>query len=186
LKRLPIPKLVQVFARVADAMVHMHRRRIFHADLKPNNIMLSRAGDVKVIDYGLAWMKGEEKGRVQGTPEFMAPEQAKRTLVNERTDIYNFGATMYRLTTWRNPPVAIAASGDIPLEANTWNRLLKPVQELNAEAPRLLCELIHRCLAFNAFQRPERMGEVQETLDHLVATIVRSPEDQLEGSELDA
>ena len=51
----------------------MHRRNICHADLKPNNIMLSKVGEIKIIDYGLAWIKGEPKDRVQGTPEYMAP-----------------------------------------------------------------------------------------------------------------
>ena len=110
---LSVPRLVQVFVQVAAGLVHMHRRGVYHADLKPNNIMLSRAGDVKIIDYGLAWIKGENKGRVQGTPEYMAPEQAKQGMVNERTDIYNFGATMYRLVTWRLPP-SVAAKTDLP------------------------------------------------------------------------
>src|SRR5262245_45093858 len=95
IKGLTLPRLVQVFARVADALVHMHRRGVCHADLKPNNIMISRTGDVKIIDYGLAWIKGERKGRVQGTPEYMAPEQARQGTVTESTDMYNFGATMY-------------------------------------------------------------------------------------------
>src|SRR6516225_4033657 len=104
MQRIPIPYLVQIFVRVAAGLVHMHRRGVCHADLKPNNILLSRSGDVKVIDYGLAWIKGQPKGRVQGTPEYMAPEQASRAIVNESTDIFNFGATMYRLVTWRNLP----------------------------------------------------------------------------------
>ncbi len=181
--RIPIPKLVQIFVHVASGLVHMHRRGIFHADLKPNNILLSRAGEVKIIDYGLAWTKGENKERVQGTPEYMAPEQAKKKVVNERTDIYNFGATMYRLVTWRLPPSTVANGEGLPIDGKTWDQRLKPVQECNAEAPPGLCDLIHHCLSYNAHKRPERMSEVQGSLDHLADRLVLSPEDRLEALE---
>jgi serine/threonine protein kinase len=180
---LRVPQLVQVFEKVASGLVHMHRRKVCHADLKPNNIMLSRAGDVKVIDYGLACLKGEKKDRIQGTPEYIAPEQHKHKMVNERTDIYNLGATMYRMLTFRLPPCVVAADGGLPLDAKTWQRMYKPVEEFNAEAPPALCDLVKRCLTFHAAARPERMGEVQGTLDHLVDELVQKPEDRLENME---
>ena len=135
--RIPLPMLVQVFERVADGMVHMHRRGVYHSDLKPNNILLSRAGDVKIIDFGLARIKGEIKDRVQGTPEYIAPEQAKHKMVNERTDIYNFGATMYRMLTFRLPPCVVSddEDGGLPIDGKIWRNLFKPVDEFNAQAP---------------------------------------------------
>ncbi len=182
--RIPLPKLVQVFERVAAGLVHMHRRQVCHADLKPNNVMLSRTGDVKIIDYGLAWIKGEGKDRVQGTPEYMAPETAKNKMVNERTDIYNFGALMYRLVTWRLPPPVVSVEdGGVPVDAEMWQRMLKPVDEYAPDTPRPLCELIHRCLSYKAHGRPERASEVQGALDHLAEQLVKSPEDRLEMME---
>jgi serine/threonine protein kinase len=180
---LPLPKLVQVFKCVADGLVHMHRRKVYHADLKPNNIMLSRTGDVKIIDYGLATIQGEGKGRIQGTPEYIAPEQVKHKMVNERTDIYNFGATMYRMVTFRLPPSLLQQEGGLPIDGKTWTRLLKPVKELNAQAPPVLCDLIHSCMSFNANNRPERMSEVQSVLDRLADDLIASPEDRLEALE---
>jgi serine/threonine protein kinase len=182
--RFPVPKLVQIFERIASALVHMHRRNVCHSDLKPNNVLLSKRGEVKIIDYGLARVKGEGKGRVQGTPEYMAPEQAKHAHVNELTDIYNFGATMYRLVAWRLPPNPIKqAETGLPLDAKLWRSQLKPVEECNREAPPALCELIHRCLAFHPSERPQRASEVQGALDHLADELVRSPEDKLEAME---
>jgi serine/threonine protein kinase len=182
--RLAVPKLVQIFAAVAAGLAHMHRRRICHADLKPNNILLSRAGEVKVIDFGLAWHKGEEKGRIQGTPDYMAPEQAKKKIVNERTDIYNFGATMYRLVTWRKPPNPLVEAVALPLNDATWKKLIKPVKECAADAPRELCDLIHRCLAFSPNERPERVkDDIIPALDGLVKKLVTSDDDRLESME---
>jgi serine/threonine protein kinase len=184
LPRITIPRLVQIFERIAAGMVHMHRRQVCHADLKPNNVMLSRTGDVKVIDFGLAWIKGQGKDRVQGTPEYMAPETAKNKMVNERTDIYNFGALMYRLVTWRLPPPTLSVEdGGVPVDAKMWERLFKPVTEFTPDAPKELCELIHRCLSYKAPLRPERASEVQGTLDHLAEKLVTSDEDRLEMME---
>ena len=97
--------------------------------------MLGRGLTVKIIDYGLAWIKGEPKDRVQGTPEYMAPETATNKLVNERTDIYNFGAMMYRLVTFRLPPSAVPEGG-LEVDKKTFKSMLKPVGELNPLAPQ--------------------------------------------------
>jgi serine/threonine protein kinase len=163
---LSLPKLARVLEQVAAGLAHMHAKGVMHADMKPNNVMLSRAGDVKIIDYGLAWVKGEPKQRVQGTPEYMAPETAKKKLINERTDIFNFGATMYRLVTFQLPPCAVADEG-LPAEAGVWERQLKPVREVNAGCPSELADLIHRCLSFNALKRPETMAQVRCELDRI-------------------
>jgi serine/threonine protein kinase len=180
---LPIHALVQVFTRVASAMAHMHRRGVVHADMKPSNLMLSRTGDVKVIDFGLAAIKGEDKERVQGTLEYMAPETAKRKIINERTDIFNFGATMYRLVTFRLPPPVVPAEGGVALDAEAYRKQLKPIKQFNAEAPVELDDLIYRCLSWNANDRPERMSDVYDALNHLVEELVTSSGDKLERFE---
>jgi serine/threonine protein kinase len=182
-KGLTLPRLAQVFFRVADGLAHMHRRGVYHADLKPNNIMLSKAGEVKIIDYGLAWIKGEPKDRVQGTPEYIAPESVKHSLVNERTDIYNFGATMYRLVTWRHTPNCMVPVEGMRMNSQVFATLFKPVQEYNAEAPAALCDLIHRCVSYKASNRPERMSEIRDTLKNIAKSLVKKPEDRLEAME---
>lgn len=178
---LAIPRLVQVFVKIAAGLFHMHRRGVFHADLKPNNLMLSKAGDVKIIDYGLAWVKGEPKGRVQGTPEYMAPEQSKHSIANERTDIYNLGATMYRLVTFRLPPSTVPTPGSPLLTSKVFHGLLKPVKEFNPQAPTALTNLIEQCLAYDPAKRPERVSDVLDVLKEIEAKVVQSPEDGLEG-----
>lgn len=170
---LSLPKLVRVMEQTAAAIAHMHSRGVLHADMKPNNVMLSRAGEVKVLDYGLARIKGDVTQRLQGTPEYMAPETAKRKLINERTDIYNFGATMYRLTTFRLPPSTIP-EGEMDVDAELWQRQLKPVNEINAAAPKELVDLIHRCISFDARKRPEKMSDIQQSLDSIAERLAEA------------
>jgi serine/threonine protein kinase len=173
LDTIPIPQdqLVNVFAHVAAGLAHMHRRGVYHGDLKPNNILYGKRGEVKIIDYGLAWIKGEPKDRVQGTPEYMAPETSRNKTINERTDIYNFGATMYRLTTMKLPPCAMATADTLKVGAKTFASMLTPVSELNKAAPKALGDLIHWCLAYDPEKRPERMGIVLDELKQIAAEV---------------
>jgi serine/threonine protein kinase len=181
--RLSLPRLVQIFTRIASGLQHMHLRGVCHADLKPNNVLLSRTGDVKIIDFGLAHVKGGSSGRVQGTPEYMAPEQAKGGTVNEHTDIYNFGATMYRLVTWRLPASAVPAAGGVVMDAKTFAAVLKPVRDFTPTAPAELCDLIHKCLAYKPQQRPDSVGDILPVLHDLCDSLVKAPDDTLESLE---
>ena len=174
-------KLLRVFQQIAAGLAHMHQKGVLHADLKPNNVMLGRGNAVKVLDYGLAWIKGEPKDRVQGTPEYMAPETAAHKMVSERTDIYNLGATMYRLTTFQLPPNVLPVEG-VKLKERQFLGMLKPVLELAANTPPGLAKLIDQCLQFDANKRPSTMTDVHNTLDVLAdeAEAKLSP-DQLDG-----
>ncbi len=160
-------KLARIFERIADGLTHMHKQGVYHADMKPNNLILERGTRVKVLDYGLAWVKGEPKDRVQGTPEYMAPETVSHKLINERTDIYNFGATMYRLVTLALPPCWATGADALPMDNKIFKEHLKPVKTANPMVPDGLADLIHKCLQPNATKRPERMSQVQGTLDQL-------------------
>jgi serine/threonine protein kinase len=164
---LKMSKLLRVFERIAAGLAHMHAKGVYHADLKPNNILLGRGTNVKIIDFGLARVQGDPpKDRVQGTPEYMAPETAQHKLVNERTDLYNLGATMYRLATYQLPPQVVTLDGMI-LDKKTFKAKYVPVNEVNRSAPPGLGDLIKRCLSYNALKRPERAAEVQAELDRL-------------------
>ena len=163
---LRMAKALRVFERIADGLTHMHKKGVLHADLKPGNLIYQGGTRVRVIDYGLAWVQGEPKDRIQGTPEYMAPETVSHKLVSERTDIYNFGATLYRLVTLQLPPCWVQPDG-LPMDDKTFKRDLKPVAELNPVVPAGLADLIHQCLKPNATRRPERMSQVQGVLDQL-------------------
>jgi serine/threonine-protein kinase len=171
-----IGQLVLIFCQVASAMRHMHRRGVFHGDLKPSNIMLSKDGQVKLIDFGTAWIRGEDKGRIQGTVQYIAPEQAADKIVDERTDIYNFGATMYRMFTGHFVQQIIP-------KADNDRKVVIPAK-INPGIPGTLNELIMNCLRTDPSKRPAGMFEVH---DHLkaVARHLGLAQQDLKGAEDD-
>jgi serine/threonine protein kinase len=164
---LEIGQLLRVFEQVAAGLCHMHMQGVFHADLKPKNLIYDQdTGTATIIDYGLSWIKGEHKDRVQGTSKYMAPETSGSKVINERTDVYNFGATMYRLVTLRCVARPQSIPGLIPDE-RSWNKMMTPVDRLNSEAPAELCELIHWCLSYRPEHRPRGMAEPHAILSRL-------------------
>lgn len=181
--RLSLPQKVQVFRMIADGLVHMHKKEIFHADLKPRNVMVGAGGVVKIIDLGVAQVRGEGGGRIQGTPQFLAPETAKGKIINERTDIYNFGATMYTALTGKTLMPWLNDGGEMVKPA-TWQKYYRPVQDLIKGLPEDLSKLIGACLSLDANQRPERVTAVQNALSQLEDKLVTSPEIGLDGLEM--
>lgn len=170
---LPLVRLVAILFRVADGMTYMHHRGVFHADMKPDNVMVTGAGEVKIIDLGLAWRKGETKDRVQGTIEFLAPEQAKRKIVNEKTDIFNFGATMYRAFTKSPVPEhirdpAAGLVGDV-------DSLVRPLTAIVDGFPPALDQLVRECIRQDPDRRPYSMKEVRDRLRDIGKALKRPP-----------
>jgi eukaryotic-like serine/threonine-protein kinase len=169
-------QLVLIFCQVSSALTHMHRRGVFHGDLKPANIMLAKNGQVKLIDFGTAWVRGQEKNRIQGTPNFIAPEQATEKLVDEKTDIYNLGATMYRMFTGRYAQQGILKPGD--------DRKLVPPVKVNARIPVALNELIIASLNLDPSKRPSGMFEMRDQLS-AIAKQMGLAEVDLKGADED-
>lgn len=169
-------QLVLIFTQVASALAHMHRRGVFHGDLKPANIMLTKDGRVKLIDFGTAWIRGEDKNRIQGTPQYIAPEQASEKVVNDRTDIYNLGATMYRMFTGRFPQQGILKPGE--------DRKLVPPIKINPRLPGTLNEVIVASLNLDPSRRPAGMFEICNQLS-AVAKHLGLEEVDLRGADDD-
>ena len=173
---------VDVFRQVADALQHMHERGYVHADLKPSNILVSEQGDVKIIDLGQSCPINTVKKRIQGTPGYMAPEQAHRREIVPQTDIYNFGATMYWVLVREVVPSAMP-----PKSSNGNGRLVKgaiksadlekpiPPHEKNPRIHPMLSKLVMECVELDIDNRPDSMAKVAERLG-LIAAVFEQEE----------
>jgi serine/threonine-protein kinase len=156
-----VPEAVRIFLEVGAALGHMNAKGFVHADTKPNNIIVSRDGTVKVIDFGQSCPIGTVKARIQGTPDFIAPEQVHRRPLDGRTDVFNFGATLYWTLAGRPIPTVLPKEGSLTL--NTGQRI-PPVEQFNPDVPRSLSKLIADCVELNPVQRPTSMNEVVSRL----------------------
>ncbi len=141
--------VAQVFADVTDGLQHAHAKGVVHRDIKPSNLILDQAGRLRILDFGLAQLEGQESltrsGDVVGTPLYMSPEQARqRTIrVDHRTDIYSLGATLYEMLTSR-PPFKGKDHHD------TLSQIMQrdPVdpRRINPRVPRELETIVLKCL----------------------------------------
>lgn len=109
-QKMPVRRAVEIMYKATQAIAYAHAQGILHRDIKPDNIMLDRQGEPKVMDFGLALdanndMQLSRTGVALGTPEYMAPEQAmaRRKEIDERTDVYALGAVLYALLTGMPP-----------------------------------------------------------------------------------
>ncbi len=113
--RLDASEAIDIALQIAHGLNAAHERGVLHRDLKPANVMITGAGEVKIMDFGLARLVGIEPafdgetvpmtapGQVIGTPEYLAPEQIRGELTDERTDIWAFGVTLYEMLTGKRP-----------------------------------------------------------------------------------
>ena len=158
-----MPSVVDCFIQTANALQSMHMLKLVHCALKPNNIMRDADGTVKVIDFGQTCPIGTEKPRVQGTPDFIAPEQVRLKPVSVRTDVYNFGATLYwALTGQRIPTLYTIQKVD--------RHILKEQQyptpvAINPSVPERLSRLVMECVRYRPSERPSDMQEVLDVLE---------------------
>ncbi|MCC7389884.1 MAG: serine/threonine protein kinase [Phycisphaerales bacterium] len=163
---------VDIFEQTAEALAAMHEKGFVHADMKPNNIVVSEEGRAKVIDLGQSCAIGTVKPRIQGTPDYIAPEQVHRRPITPRTDVYNFGATMYWVMTRQHVPTALAKGDSLvgSLDDNLIARP-KPAIELNPRVPIKLNDLVMHCVEVEADNRPASMHEVADRLNLILGML---------------
>src|SRR6476661_8306808 len=142
---MPVGRAAQLCAQVLDALEHAHRAGIVHRDLKPANLMLTDAGLVKVMDFGLARMAGTEHltndGYMVGTPAYMSPEQVLGREIDGRADLYAMGVVLFRLLTAQLP---FKADSGIAMVHHQLNDPPTPVRQLRSELPEACDSVITR------------------------------------------
>jgi serine/threonine-protein kinase len=175
-RRLPktMAQTIDVFIQTARALEALHHMGYCHCDLKPNNILVDSGGQVKVIDLGQACKIGTAKSRIQGTPDFIAPEQVKCEAVTARTDVFNLGATMYwTLSGSKLPTLFTVGKKENSFLLDT--RIPTP-RDLNAQVPEVLSNLVMECVKTSPARRPAGMMDLARRLE-VIQHATRQPRD---------
>jgi serine/threonine-protein kinase len=172
-ERLSLGDVLLVFRMVATGLNAMHQKGFVHCDIKPNNILFNKAGTIKIIDFGQSCRIGHIKKRIQGTPEYIAPEQVRREHLSHRTDIFNLGATMYWALTGRHVPTLIQRTNEFGLTVSEPPEFKAP-HEIYKKIPLGLSEMVTQCVQDKPANRPENMTEIITQLDLLIREIFQS------------
>jgi serine/threonine-protein kinase len=176
---IPLDEALPIAKQVAEALEYAHERGVVHRDLKPANVKVTPEGRVKVLDFGLAKALGSEvagenpvssptltmratlAGTIIGTAAYMAPEQARGAMVDQRADIWAFGVVLYEMLTGIpmftgesvSDVVAAVLRGDPDWSA------------LPADSPPSVCRLLRRCLCKDRKKRLRAIGDALLELD---------------------
>jgi non-specific serine/threonine protein kinase len=183
---LPVERIFSIAVPLADALSVAHDNGIVHRDLKPGNIMVTRDGRVKILDFGLAKLHGQEfflpgpdpvtqslpqdiepltrDGQIVGTVPYMSPEQVKGRAADERSDIFSLGIILYEMASGR-PVFTGESSGDII--SSILRDQPQPISEGRPELPHHLGRIISLCLAKEPDRRYQSARDLRNELEVL-------------------
>lgn len=169
-KTLSLVDVLLVFRTVASGLHAMHQAGFVHCDIKPNNILISKNGNIKIIDLGQSCRIGTTKQRIQGTPDYIAPEQVKRNPLGPKTDIFNLGATMYWALTGENIPTLIPKKKD-QVGLNIPQKKVPP-HRLKPQIPKKISNIVMHCVQDPPTERPQNMVVLITELDQMIHSIL--------------
>ncbi|AFK86732.1 MULTISPECIES: Stk1 family PASTA domain-containing Ser/Thr kinase [Thermoanaerobacterium] len=168
---LPIPKSLDIARQVCRALEHAHKHHIVHRDIKPQNILVTDDNIVKVTDFGIARAANGSTityggGDVLGTAYYFSPEQAKGSLIDEKTDIYSLGIVMYEMLTGKVPfegesPISVALKH---IQEN-----IVPPSKLNPRVPYKLDKIVLKATEKDINYRYKSAAELLNDIDTFIS-----------------
>ena len=169
---LPLPKVLSIVARVADALGYAHSLHVVHRDIKPANIMYDIEGDtVKVTDFGIARITDSSRtktGMVLGTPSYMSPEQLAGTKIEGASDLFSLGVSLYQMVCGKLP---FAGDSMAQLMFRIANEAHADVLTIRPDVPPCVVAIINKALAKKVAERYQSGAEMAEAIRLCAASL---------------
>ncbi len=162
---LPLERVIELGIQIGRGLEHAHRSSLVHRDVKPQNVLLDRTGQAKLIDFGIARSSAEVRpgltltGTVLGSSDYIAPEQAQGRSVEERTDVYSLAIVLYEMLTGQLP---FPGENFVAIAMRHINETPPSVLERRPDVPARLAGLMERSLLKDPEKRPLMSEVVQE------------------------
>lgn len=172
---VPPPQIFAIMHGVLQALDYAHRHAIVHRDVKPENVLISEEGIVKVADFGIARLTDDsgvggtatKTGTTVGTPQYMSPEQVASSKVDGRSDLYSAGIMLYELVAGQPPFTATEADGPFTLMAKHVQAPPKPPSVFRPGLDPELEQVILKSLS----KRPEDRYQSGQEFDHAISAV---------------
>ena len=165
---LAIDDALEFSIQIARGLCNAHQQGIVHRDIKPANIFLTQDGQAKILDFGLAKLAGRtmltREGQRVGTAAYMSPEQARGEEVDQRTDIWAFGALLYEMISGRSP---FPTDYEQALVYRILNEDPEPLTALRPDAPKELERIVAKAMRKDPANRYQEMGDMLAELQQL-------------------
>lgn len=165
---LPLRRVLDIVAKIANALDFAHKSEVIHRDIKPANVMLLKNGQIKVTDFGIAKAISSSRtktGVILGTPNYMSPEQIMGQKIDARSDIFSLGVLFFQLIT-----------GELPFHGENLSGLLYQItqvkhqspREFNPKIPKICEQIIDKSMAKNPDKRFKTAGDMEKVLKLLM------------------
>jgi len=175
--------LLRYFRDAAEGLKEMHHKGYVHADLKPGNLLVTKDDKLRLIDFGQSSAMLQAKDRIQGTIDYMAPEQARRSVLDQRTDVFGLGATLYRVLTGQAISTEMNRTAGLHAPTRIGKRLSEMNKPISTDIPTCVMRMIEDCCRDEPVDRLADMRAVIARIELAQTVLERQQQRSGNGSE---